>query len=105
MEGGLQRLEARVLELVALPLVDPEMFALSNGAKELTNCPDPVMAPRVVYSPEPAGAPGSGVVVISIIVSFNGTPRDLSVVSSPNPKLEKVAPGSSAPVEIQACNL
>ncbi len=91
MEGGLPRLEARVLELVALPVVDPEMFAPSNGAKELDNCPDPVMAPRVVYCPEPAGAPSSGVVVISIIVSFSGTPRNLSIVSSPNPKLEKAA--------------
>lgn len=91
MEGGLPRLEARVLELVALPVVDPEMFAPSNGAKELANCPDPVMAPRIVYAPEPTGAPSSGVVVISIIVSFSGTPRNLSIVSSPNPKLEKAA--------------
>jgi TonB family protein len=91
MEGEQPRLEARVLEFVALPQADPEMFALPNGAKELTSCPDPVRVPRAVYEPEPAGAPVSGVVVISIIVSFDGRPRDLNIVSSPNPKLEKRA--------------
>ena len=92
MEGEQPRLEARVLEFVALHPADPGMFALPKGAKELTSCPDPVRAPRAVYEPEPTGAPVSGgVVVISIIVSFDGTPRDLDIVSSPNPKLEKRA--------------
>lgn len=91
IEGGKARLEARVFDLVLLPQADRELFALPNGARELTSCPDPVMAPSVVYSPYPAGLPHSGVVVISTIISFDGTTRDLRIVSSPSPKFEKAA--------------
>src|SRR5262249_52433684 len=70
---------------------DPELFVLPYGAKELTRCPDPVVAPRVVSQRDPAGATSSGVVVISIIVGSDGIPHDLSIVSSPNPKVEKAA--------------
>jgi TonB family protein len=85
------RLEARVVELVALSQVDPELFALPEEAKELTSCPDPVRPPRGVYEPEPVGWYGSGVVVILITVGIDGTPRNLSVNFSPSPKLEKAA--------------
>ena len=88
-EGKQPRLEARVLELVALPQADPELFTLKNGAKELKGCPDPAEPPRVVYQPEPEVAPGSGIVTLSILVGIDGIPRDFSTVSSPNPKQEK----------------
>jgi len=88
-EGEQPRLEARVLELVALPQADPELFTLKNGAKELKGCPDPAEPPRVVYQPEPEVAPGSGIVTLSILVGIDGIPRDFSTVSSPNPKQEK----------------
>lgn len=91
LEGGQTRLEARVVELVALSQVDRELFAVPNGAKELTSCPDPVRPPIAVYEPRPMGWNGSGVVVISTSVGIDGTPRDLSVDSSPNPKQEKAA--------------
>ncbi len=91
LEGEQTRLEARVVELVTLPQVDPELFALAQGVKELTSCPDPVRPPRPVYEPEPVGWYGSGVVVIRMTVGIDGTPRNLSVDSSPGPKLEKAA--------------
>jgi TonB family protein len=91
VKGDQVRLEARVVELAAIPQVDPELFALPEGTKELTSCPDPVRPPRVVYEPEPAAFHGSGVVVILITVGIDGTPRNLSVDSSPSPKLEKTA--------------
>ena len=91
LEGEQVRLEARVVELVALSQVDPELFALPEEAKELTSCPDPVRPPRGVYEPEPVGWYGSGVVVILITVGIDGTPRNLSVNFSPSPKLEKAA--------------
>lgn len=91
LEGKQPRLEASVVELVALPQADPELFVLSNGAKELRGCPDPAEPPRVAYQAEPGVPRGSGVVAISITVGIDGIPRDLRVVSSPNPKLEKPA--------------
>jgi TonB family protein len=89
-EGGRTRLGARVVEIVTLPKVEPELFALPNGAQELTTCPDPVTPPREVYKVDP-GYWGSGTVAISIVVAIDGTPRDLTVVSSSNPKHEKAA--------------
>jgi TonB family protein len=91
VEGKQPRLEASVVELVALPQADPELFALSNGAKERRGCPDPAEPPRVAHQQEPAVPPGSGVVAISITVGIDGIPRDFSTVSSPNPKQEKAA--------------
>ena len=91
VEGRQARLEASIVEFVALPQADPEMFALPNGAKELRGCLDPAEPPRPVYQPEPAGARASGVVVISITVGIDGIPHDLSPFSSPNPKQEKAA--------------
>lgn len=91
VEGHQPRLEASVVELVALPQADPELFALSNGAKELRSCPDPVEPPRIIYQPVPTVPPGSGVVAISMSVGIDGIPRDFSIVSSPNPKQEKAA--------------
>lgn len=90
-EGKQPRLEARVLELVALPQADPELFMLPNGAKELKGCPDPAEPPRVVYQPEPEVPPGSGIVTLSTLIGIDGIPRDFSTVSSPNPKQEKAA--------------
>lgn len=91
VEGKQPRLEANVVELVALPEADPQLFALPNGAAELKGCPDPAEPPRVTYQPEPEVPPGSGVVTISIAVGIDGIPRDFSTVSSPNPKQEKAA--------------
>lgn len=90
-EGGQPRLEARVLELVALPQADPELFTPPNGAKERKGCPDPAEPPRVVYQPEPDVPPGGGIVTLSLLVGIDGVPRDFSTVSSPNPKQEKAA--------------
>jgi len=91
MEGQQPRLEARVLELVALPKADPALFTLPNGAKESKGCPDPAEPPRVVFQPEPEVPPSSGMVTLSIVVGIDGIPRDFSTVSSPNPKQEKAA--------------
>jgi hypothetical protein len=101
LEGEQPRLEARVVELIALPQVDPELFAVPNEAKELTGCPDPVRPPRGVYQPEPGSFYGSGVVAIHTTVGIDGTPRDLSVVeSSGNPKQDKAALEAVCPLEI-----
>jgi len=91
MEGHQPRLEARVLELIALPQADPELFTLPNGAKELKGCPDPVVPPGVVYEQEPEVPIPSGLVTLSILVGIDGIPRDFITVSSPNPKQEKTA--------------
>jgi TonB family protein len=91
VKGDQVRLEARVVELAAIPQADPELFALPDGAKELTSCPDPLRPPRVVYQTDPVGFWGSGTVTISISVGIDGAPRDPRVVCSPNPKLDKAA--------------
>jgi TonB family protein len=91
VEDGHPRLEARIVELVAEPNPDPELFARPNGARESTRCPDPIRPPRVVHQAEPDTPVGSGVVAITMSIGIDGAPHGLSVVSSPNPKLEKAA--------------
>ena len=88
VEGKQPRLEANVVELVALPEADPQLFTPPNGAKELRDCL--AKPPSVVYQREPLQT-GSGVVTISITVGVDGIPRDFATVSSPNPKKEKSA--------------
>ena len=92
LEGEHPRLEAKVVELVSLTQVDQELFAVPNGTKELTGCPDPVRPPRGVYQPEPAGPFGSGVVLVQTTIGIDGATRDLNVAeSSGNPKQDKAA--------------
>jgi TonB family protein len=90
-ESGHPRLEARIVELVAEPKTDPELFTPPNGAKESTGCPDPIRPARVVHMVDPVAPAGSGMVVVAVSIGIDGAPHGLSVVSSPDPKLEKAA--------------
>ena len=89
-ESAHPRFEARVVEIVAEPKPDPELFARPDGAKESTRCPDPIKPPRVVHqvATDPVG---SGVVTITLSVGIDGVPHGLRVVSSPDSKLENAA--------------
>ena len=91
LEGKQTRLEGTLVELAALPQVDPELFAVPDGAKELIGCPDRVRPPVVIHQTDPEFVGAHGVVVISISIGIDGVPHDLSVASSPSPKLEKAA--------------
>jgi TonB family protein len=83
------RFEARVVELAAEPATDPAFFAAPDGAKESVNCLGPVKPPAPVYSPEPTVPPGTPQgsttrVMMSIVVSTEGKPHDVRVISTPN---------------------
>jgi len=91
-EGVKLRLEAKVVELSMLDKPEPELFAVPAGAKESTGC-RPARPPKVIYNPPPEVDPswGNGVVTIGMHVGVDGSPHDLKVLSSPNPKLDKAA--------------
>ena len=81
------RIEARVDELAAAPVIDLTSFTPPEGAKESVNCPTPIKHPTVIYNPDPKSPRTSGErtpVVLSLVVGADGKPHDLRVISAPN---------------------
>jgi TonB family protein len=88
------KIEARVVELAADPAQDPTLFVPPEGAKESVNCLGSVKPPKQVYAPGPTPPrhfSGSTMVMMSINVGIDGTPRNLKVTSAPNHDYDEAA--------------
>src|SRR5258706_5437118 len=81
MKPGHPTIEAKVVELIAEPKVDPTIFTLANAVREPKNCPDPIKPPKVVH--EGVVIPrGTGVITVSAVIGIDGVPRDLAAVNA-----------------------
>ena len=90
---GHREIEARVLELTGDPTPDPGLFVLPEGARESVNCLSSV-PPKPVYAPDPTPPrhfSGSTMVMMSIAVGIDGTPRNLKVTSAQNLEYDEEA--------------
>jgi TonB family protein len=87
-------IEARILEFTVQPAFEASLFTAPEGARESVNCLDSVQLPRVLYSenpPPPRRAPDGTMVFLSVTVGTDGKPKDLIVVSAPNPDFDRAA--------------